>query len=359
MNAKLKRTLFIAIPVVVAVAAVIYMRHTPKPGDEAADKSSQAGRQGAGQRKVPVDVYLVDYIRIDEGIRSVGTLLPNESLDIASEVAGKVEKISFEEGGQVKKGQLLVKINDEDLQLQLRRAQFQRNLTKEKLDRSRILLDKDAISRESFDQVETDYNMIEADIALLEVRIDKTNIKAPFDGVVGFRYVSLGSYLQPGTKIAHMVDNSRLKIEFSIPEKYYSELLRGSYVTFSTESDPRPRTARVYAIDPTVDAMTRTVVLRAMYENSGMKIIPGMFASVVAGQKSGTSLQVPTEAIVPSADQKTVWVVEGGRAHSRAVTTGVRGETMIEITSGLVRGDSVVVTGLLQVKEGSPLVINN
>ena len=344
----------------IAVGVLLYSRSGPRGGKSPAEEQKPSQRQGQNApRRIPVDVYIADFMTMAEGFHALGTMLPNESLDIASEVAGKVEKISFDEGSMVKKGQVLVKINDDDLQSQLKRAIFQRDLIKEKLERNRILLDKDAISREAFDQIETDHKVIEADIQLLEVRIGKTSIKAPFDGMVGFRYVSLGSYIQPGTKIAHMVDISRLKVEFSLPEKYYSEALKGSTISFSTENNPHPRTARIYAVDPTVDVMTRTVIMRALYDNAGMKIIPGMFANVVVGQKSGSTLQVPTEAIVPDADQKAVWIVSDGKAHARNVITGVRSENMIEVRSGLQQGDSVVITGLMQIKEGSPLLINN
>ncbi len=351
---------FIVIPLCIAGAVLLYNYHsTSRTGPEGEARPAAAQRGGGAPRKIPVDVHVVDYVKISEGIRALGTLIANEEVDIASEVSGKIEKIFFEEGSHIRGGQALVKVNDDDLQSQLKRATFQRNLLREKLDRARILLDKDAISREAFDQIETDYNVIEADIQLLEVRIDKTSIKAPFDGVVGFRYVSPGSYIQPGTKIAHIVDNKRLKIEFSIPEKYYGADLNGSYIHFTTEADQRPRSARIYAVDPTVDVTTRTVIMRAMYDNEGLRIIPGMFANVTVGQKDGNTLQVPTEAIVPDADQKKVWVVQDGHAHMQAVVTGTRSETMVEITRGLLKGDSVVVTGLMQVKEGAPLLINN
>jgi membrane fusion protein (multidrug efflux system) len=130
-------------------------------------------------------------------------------------------------------------------------------------------------------------------------------------------------------------------------------------ISFTTESAPRPRTAHIYAIDPRVDLMTRTVTIRALYNNADGKIIPGMMARIFVGQKSGNTLQIPTEAIVPDADQMAVWIVQNGAAHARNVITGIRSEDMIEIRSGLMQGDSVVTTGLLQVREGSPLLINN
>ncbi len=165
---------------------------------------------------------------------SAGTLLANEEVDIVSKVPGKVTGVFFNEGSTVKKGQMLVKIYDEDLQAQLQRAQIQEKLLAEKLERQRVLLSKDAVSRESFDQLQTDYNVTVADINLLKVKIAETEVRAPFDGVIGFRYVSDGSYVQPSVKIAHLIDYSELKLEFAIPEKYVSQPLMGMKVSFTT-----------------------------------------------------------------------------------------------------------------------------
>ncbi len=356
MKRSKKIAVFLIIALAVAGAVLLYNHLSTRRAQPAGEQAATAQRGGA--RKIPVDVYLVDYVKLDEGKSALGTLLPNEEIDVASEVAGKIDAISFPEGSSVKKGQVLAKVNDDDLQSQLKKAVFERNMLKEKLDRSRILLESDAISREAFDQAETDFNMIEADIQLLKVRIDKTAIKAPFDGVVGFRYVSPGSYIQPGTKIAHLVDNSKLKVEFYLPERYYTGTLQGSAITFTTSNDPTPRHAVIYAIDPTVDPLTRNVTVRALYDNAGMRIVPGMMARVVIGRRSGSSLQVPTEAIVPDADEKSVWIVRDGKAHTQHVITGTRTENMIEVLDGLVAGDSVITTGLMQVKEGSLLMIN-
>jgi len=362
MTRKTRIILLICIAVVAVGALLLYnyfsTQSPQSPPEQSAKGSGSSGKGGAG-RVIPVSIYIADFRQLDEGIRSVGTLLPNEEVNISSEIAGKVERIAFDEGTFVKRGGILVKVNDDDLQAQLKRSVFQRDLLHDKLERNRILLDKDAISREAFDQIETDYNMIQADIQLLQVRIDKTEIKAPFDGMIGFRYIGLGSYVQPGTLVARFVDNSKLKVQFSINEKNINKIRNGDWISFSTEGDRIVNRARIYAIDPTIDEQTRTIAMRAMYENAGMRLKPGMLIRVTAGEKSGNTLQVPTEAIVPDAASMKVWVVRGGKAASTPVTTGTRSETMIEITAGLMPGDSVIVTGLLQVREGSQVLISN
>lgn len=357
------RIILLCVTLVVAVGAFFIFNMARSSDDDVSvnERASEVKvKQGRGaDRSTPVMVYVADYVRLDEGVRAVGTLLPNEEVDIASEATGKVDQITFEEGMPVRRGALLVKVNDDDLQSQLKRATFQRNMLREKLERNRILLDRDAISREAFDQIETDYNMVEADIQLLNVRIDKTEIKAPFDGVIGFRYVSLGSYIQPNSQVAHLVDRSKLKVEFSIPEKYHKLVGVGSTVSFSTEGNDNSYTAKIYAIDSKVDAKTRTVTMRALFDNRSASLLPGMFAAVTVGQKTGNVIQLPTEAIVPDVDRKKVWLVRDGLAVGVPVVTGVRSENMVEITSGINRGDSVIITGLMQIKENSKVQVTN
>ena len=365
MTRKTRTILLISIAVTAIGAVLLYNYFStrspqappaPSPTSPTGGGASGGGRAG---RVVPVTVYVAEHRQLDEGIRVSGTLLPNEEVNISSEIAGKVDQIDFEEGAFVKRGQILVKVNDDDLQAQLKRSVFQRDLLRDKLERNRILLDKDAISREAFDQIETDYNMIQADIQLLQVRIDKTEIKAPFDGMIGFRYIGPGSYVQPGTLVARFVDNSKLKVQFSIPEKDIHKISNGDWISFSTQGDRTVHRARIYTIDPTIDEKTRTIAMRAMYDNVRMRLKPGMLATITAGEKSGNTLQVPTEAIVPDAASMKVWVMRNGRAVSTPVTTGIRSEAMIEITAGLMLGDSVITAGVLQVREGSQVLVAN
>ena len=362
MKKKTRIILIISIIVLILGGFLInkYLLNSSLKGKtEEKDAKSKDTKGGRGDRAVPVGVYIAGYVKLDEGIRSVGTLLPYEEVDIASEITGKIETIAFEEGAFVKKGSLLIKVNDEDLQAQLRRAVYQRNMTKDKLERNRILLEKDAISRESFDQIETDYNVIQADIQLLEVRIAKTEIRAPFDGVIGFRYVSVGSYLQPSTLIARIVDYSKLRVAFAIPEKYSNLAVNDAMVSFTVEGNATVNQARIYAIDPKVDENTRTLSIRALYENSGMRLRSGMFAAVTIGEKQGVTLQIPTQAIIPDADNKKVFLVKNGTAVPVTVLTGVRSEDMIEITQGLSKADTIIISGLMQVRDGAKVIITN
>ncbi len=287
------------------------------------------------------------------GIPVNGTMLANEEVELVSEIVGKVKKIYFEEGAFVKKGQLLLKVDDADLQAQLMRAQFEHKLLAEKLERQRILLKRESVSREAFDQLQTDYNMLEADIELLEVKISRTEIRAPFDGEMGFRYVSEGSYVQASSKIATIVDNSVLKYEFYVPERYAGNNLDGKEVMFKVTGNDELYSARVYAVDPLIDVKTRMIFLRARFKNNRHELMPGMFAkgNLVLGGKS-EFIAVPTEAVVPEMDGKRLWVLRDGKAASVPVETESRDEKNVEVISGIAVGDTILTGGLMQLREG-------
>lgn len=302
---------------------------------------------------LPVSGIVARYTESENGITAMGTMLANEEVELVAEIVGKVRGIYFQEGSRVKKGQLLLKVDDADLQAQLERAEFQRKLLSEKLERQRILLKRESISRESFDQLQTDYNVLQADIELLNVKIRRTEVRAPFDGVMGFRYVSEGSYVQPSSKIATIVDNSVLKFEFSVPEKYASHRLKGRIVSFRVTGNEQLYEAEVYAVDPLIDVKTRMILLRARFNNDKNELMPGMFAkgNLAVGGKN-EYIAVPTEAVVPEMEGKRMWLVENGKAKSVPVETESRSAKFVEVISGIQPGDTVLTGGLMQLREG-------
>lgn len=339
--------------VAVAVPRTGLFRVNGKNKPDAAVPAQKPKAGGQGVSVLPVNAIIAMPSYISNGIHAAGTLLANEEVDLVSKVSGKVTGIYFSEGSRVKKGQLLVKIYDEDLQAELNRSRIQEKLLSEKLERQRVLLSKDAVSRESFDQLQTDYNVIVADINLLNVKIGETEVRAPFDGVVGFRYVSEGSFVQPSVKIAHLIDYSELKLEFAIPEKYVPQQLMGSKVSFTTEGYNETFMAHVYAIDYNVDQETRTIGLRAKYDNSGMKLVPGMFASVtLITEEKNDAIQVPTEAVVPYMNEKRIWLLHGSKAVLAPIVAGSRNDRNIEVLSGINPGDTVIISGLMQLRPG-------
>ncbi|MDR2585279.1 MAG: efflux RND transporter periplasmic adaptor subunit [Prevotellaceae bacterium] len=326
----------------------------PKMNDRAVANPG-GGRGGAGGRALPVSVYIARQSSIyDDGRLTLGSLLANEVVELACQTSGKVVLINFEEGQWVDKGVLLVKIDDLDLQAQLTRAEHQFSLASEKLERQRILFDKDAVSREAFDQAQTDNNLILADIELLKVRIDRTEIRAPFRGVIGFRTISLGSYVQAGTRVATLSDIATLKLEFSISERNVFRELVGATARFNVSGSEKEYSSKVYAVDPNLETKTRSLILRALFDNRDGVLRPGMAATRIAieAERASTVLLVPSEALVSDVGGRSVWKVRNGRAVQTAVLTGNRTSADVEILEGVSPGDTIITSGLLQVREG-------
>jgi len=259
----------------------------------------------------------------------------------------------------VKKGQLLAKINDKPLQAQLQKLQAQKKLTEEKEFRQRSLLDRDAISKESYDQIVTELETIEADINLIRARISETELRAPFDGIIGLRYLSEGSFVNTSTKIARLVKISPLKVEFSIPERYADQIKIGYPVTFKIDGIPDGFQAIVYAVDPKVDIVTRTIVIRALYPNRNEELKSGRFTTItLLLSKISEAIAIPTEALIPEMEGEIVFVYKAGKASRTRVTTGLRTASEIQILSGLSFGDTLLTSGILQLRHNLPVVLD-
>ena len=245
-----------------------------------------------------------------------------------------------------------VKVDDSDLKAQLERLEFQKKLQEAKLERLRVLLKRESISVEEFQQLETEYNMNLADIELLKVKIIRTEIRAPFDGQMGFRYVSVGSYLQPSTKVSTIVDNSFLKVEFVIPEKYIVGVpIVGRKIDFEVAGLEHDISAEVYAVDPQINDK-HAAILRARYRNTD-NLMAGMFVKGQWNTAEGLKfILIPTEAVVPEMNGKRLWVLKNGKATSVAVQTESRDNKFVEVTAGIQIGDTVLTGGLMQLREG-------
>lgn len=311
------------------------------------------------QQKLNAIGYLIVPTYLSELLNQSGTLKPDEEVDLSFETSGKIVGINFTEGTRVKKGDLLAKINDRPLQAQLEKLTVQLKLAEEKEFRQRSLLDKDAISQESYDQVQTDVQSLKADINLIKARISETELKAPFDGIIGLRYISEGSYTNSSTKIAKLIKISPLKIEFSIPEKYAGEIKNGYPIIFKVDGNDKVFNAAVYAIDPKIDIDTRSITIRALFQNRNEELKPGVFAKVTLElSKIDNAIAIPTEAIIPEMDGERVFVYKNGKAQSRKINIGLRTEAKIQITSGLEFGDTLITSGIMQLRQNLPVVLD-
>ncbi len=308
---------------------------------------------------LPVKGLIINPASLDNRIMTSGSVMPDESVELSSEASGKITSIYFKEGERVKKGDLLLTINDADLQAQLKRLQFQETLLVEREFRQRRLLEKEAVSQEVYDKALADLNSTRAEIMMIEAQIAKTRVKAPFDGVIGLRMVSEGSYITPNMRIASLVKMQPVKIEFSIPERYATDVRPGNNIRFTIGNTSNGYEAEVYAIEPIIDQSTRTLRLRAIYSNTNLDVIPGSFATVELILKTYyEALSIPTEALIPMLGKQTVYLYKGGFAEPVEVQTGLRTNDIIQVTSGISAGDTLIITGLLQLRKGMPVVLS-
>jgi membrane fusion protein, multidrug efflux system len=359
MNRGLRITITIFI-VILIVGTIAYPKIKPFLTSRLG-KSNVAGGPPVRQmqQRLLVSGYVLRPTKMSELVKTVGTLKPDEEVDLSFETSGKIVNINFTEGTRVKKGALLAKINDKPLQAQLEKLVAQKKLAEAKEFRQRSLLDRDAISQESYDQIQTELQTNQADINLVKARILETELRAPFDGVIGLRYLSEGAYVNTSTKIARLVKSSPIKIEFGISEKYASDVKPGFPVTFSIEGSETTYNATVYAVDPKADIATRTVLLRALYPNKNDELKTGRFANVTLNlSQIENAISIPTEALIPEMEGERVFIYKGGRASSVNVKTGLRTESSIQITDGLKFGDTLLITGILQLRQALPVQLD-
>jgi len=284
-------------------------------------------------------------------VQATGSLMANEEVELHSEVAGKVTQIQFKEGSRVNKGDLLVKINDADLQAQWQKAQYQKKLAEDKELRQHKQLEMQAISQEQYDIALSALNTIQADIELIQAQIAKTEIHAPFDGIIGLRYISLGSYITPDSRIANLLSINPIKIDITIPEKYASNVTPGNEVSFILQEAEQTYTGKIFAVEPKIDPDTRTLHLRAACPNPEGKLLPGSFAKVeLVIAEIPNALLIPTEAVIPELGGKKVFISRNGKAEAHAVETGVRTNQQVQVTSGLSVGDTLITSGILQLR---------
>lgn len=287
-----------------------------------------------------------------------GTLEANEQIEVRSEVSGVVEQINFEEGSMVTKGQALIKVNDIELRAQLKQVQTAKGLSSENARRAKLLLEKEAISQEEFDVANAEYQSAQAQVQLIQAQLSKTIVRAPFSGKIGLRSISKGSYISPNTLIAQLVNTLQLKITFSIPEKYAQTMKVNQTLTFTTSGSKETYKATIYAIEPAIEIESRTLRIRAITNNNDGKLIPGTFANVsLPLEKLQNALLVPTEALIPIQNGKKIFVVENGKAKEIIVETGARTDKEILITSGLKAGDTILTSGVMSLRNDSPVKV--
>lgn len=334
----------------------------PKENEElaAADKVMSDPKGGGKKKVLNVNARILKPQLLTDEILISGSLLPDEEVDLSFETSGKIIEINFEEGTTVQKGQLLAKVNDRTLQAQLRRLQGQLKLAEDRVFRQNALLERDAVSKEAYEQVKTDLATLNADIDLVKANISLTELRAPFDGVIGLRQISVGSYASPTVIAAKLTKVSPLKVEFSVPERYANQVRKGTNLSFRIEGKLDAFNAKVYATESKIDPTTHTLTIRALYPNSSGTLMPGRYASIqLKKDEIPNALAVPSEAIVPEMGKDKIFVYRSGKAQPVDVTTGIRTEAEVQIIKGLQMGDTIITSGTLQLRTGLPVTLDN
>jgi membrane fusion protein (multidrug efflux system) len=306
---------------------------------------------------VPVEVVELKPVRVLESITAVGSLRSNESVVLRPEVSGRIAAIGFRDGQPVKRGQLLIGLDATLNEAEVAQARAEFDLANSNLKRTEDLASKNFVSSSAQDQAASSVQVAEAKLRLAEARLAKMRIIAPFDGVAGIRTVSMGDYVKDGAELVNIEDIQTLKVDFRLPERYFTQLKVGLPVEVSADALPGTRySGTVDAINPRIDASGRSLEVRARLGNTDGRLRPGMFARVrvLLGDRPN-ALMVPEEAVVPLGDDFFVYTVADGKARRVLVKLGVRRDAQVELLEGVAAGDKVVTAGIRVQRDGQPV----
>jgi membrane fusion protein, multidrug efflux system len=341
--------IFVAFVAALAFIKIKYLtKETPQMGG---GNTAAAGGKSGGTPATGVMGFVVKAEKLDNKIFATGSVVASEMVDLKPEVAGKIVQLNIIEGKSVTKGQLLIKLNDEDLQAQVKKLNAQMQLAQQSEQRLRKLLDIKGVSQDEYDVVTNQMNNIRADLEFTQAQIAKTELKAPFSGVIGLRNVSLGSYINAQSQVANIQVLNPVKVDFTVPEKYTNQVQIGENIAFTTEGSLEHFVGKVYAMDNQIDPISRSLKIRATAQNPSGKLKPGAFVKVDFSLKEiGNAMMIPTEAIVPILKGQQVFVSKDGKAKAIVVEVGIRTDSKIQILSGIQVGDTIITSGLMGMK---------
>ncbi|MCC5943636.1 MAG: efflux RND transporter periplasmic adaptor subunit [Bernardetiaceae bacterium] len=306
-----------------------------------------------------VDAVKLKPQELERNILTTGSLLANEEVVLRTEISGRVRQINFNEGSQVEKGQLLLKIDDSELQAQRQKISVSLRLATQTEERRRKLLDAKGISQEAYDEALNQKETLEAELNLLDAQIAKTVITAPFSGIIGLREISLGSYVSPADRVATLQQIDPIKLDFSVPEKHLSEIKKGMDIHFTLTGNAKIYDGKIYAIEPQIDTETRSLRMRAILPNKENTLKPGAFAEIrITLETFKDAIVVPSEALVSEITGQKVYLLKNGKVQSAPVETGIRNERTVQVTKGIEANDTLIITGLMFIKDGMNLDVN-
>ena len=362
MNALLKKSVII-IGIVLAIAALAWPKITQLRAAKLAATSAGSAK-GTPPPPLKVLTFTVVPRKFEESITVTGSLRAEEGVDLQVEVSGKVVSINFIEGTAVKKGELLLKINDSELQAALNRAVYRKQIVELKEQRIAPLLKTGGVPQQDYDAIVSDLNVQKSEIELINAQIEKSEIRAPFDGIIGLRFISEGAFITATSnapvRIATLQAIRNLKVDFNIPERYAGRIKVGTPLTFTVAGGTNKFHGEVYAIEPRIDLTTRTILLRGLCPNPGGVLIPGAFANVECPISSvDDAILVPSVAVISGLSEKNVFVVKDGKVVRKSVEIGTRTENTIHVISGLAQGDQVITSAIQQMRPGLAVQVAN
>lgn len=307
---------------------------------------------------ITVDVVKATSGEVAKFIEIPGSIVPNEVVQIYSEVPGRIQSIRFSEGQLVQKGAVLVQVDSDILRSQKNKLLVDLSLAKKDEARKKTLLDAKGISLEEYEKAQSAVDNFQAQIAVIDVQIEKNTIRAPFSGRIGLRKVSEGAFITSGTLITTLIQENPIKIEFSVPEKYANSVKIGQQIDYREANKTESFTAKVYAYEPLINADTRMLTIRAQAPNTG-KLIPGSFVSINYDLgKEEDAFMVPSESIIPVLNGQTVYAVRDGKVVAVPVNIGIRTADKVQITGEVNEGDLIMITGLMAVRPEMPVKTN-
>jgi len=308
------------------------------------------GGKGMAGQAMLVSAIVVQPRNVNSTVQASGTLLANDEVELKPEISGRITVLNINEGSFVQKGTLLLKLNDADLQAQLRKLKLQKETSTSSEERLKKLLAINGVGQQDYDVALTQLNNIVSDIQLLEAQIEKTEIRAPFSGKIGLRNVSAGAYVQQGVTVTTLVSTDRLKVDFFIPERYSSVIAIGTTLEVEVEGFKEKFAAKVIATEPKIELSSRSVKVRASIISTQSKLYPGAFAKVNLNVKSEAALMVPTNIVIPEARGKKLMRYNNGKVEPVMVETGLRTKDEVQVLTGIKAGDTIISTSIMFLK---------
>lgn len=334
-------------------------------GEDGAAKGGAAkGPGGKGPGRGPaktfaVEGYIAEAHKANGAFKTMATLEALNSVDLSAAANGRLVSLSAKDGASVQKGTLLAKIDDSELKAQLKQAESNQQLAKQKMDRTQGLVEKNAATQADLEAAEAGLKSADANIELIRAQIAKTEVRAPFSGKLGFVNVSVGAWVTTGTSIVTLSEVNKLKAKFALPQRYATTLKVGDSIELQDEERAITRKGKVSALDATISESSRTRQILVTVDNAKGDLIAGGYAKVNVNLESGRTktIPVPAEALTLDKDGAYVFVVQEGKASMRRVETGLRTPISVDVISGLNEGDTVITSGLISIRQGSAVRI--